>query len=234
MRRDPELPMREIRRCPACLTYVYTDARRCHGCGERVGRRRLLTRGSWIFIVLAAAGFAIGRGIDIQQNKRDRLARALAETARSDLVSSFVGSWIEGNQPSVDSDTPEQPEFRAGLDRLRAKFPTVLPGSDFQILELDRSGGTRHAQRTPEAPVKHEGERQAGLRASAAPTRSFVRFWPPRPRDWSLETWRFRAKVSKATTSYVVEGSVCIEDNLVACLQIDKVEGPGGEVKPVE
>src|SRR5262245_58414294 len=101
MRRDPGLPMREIRHCPACLTYVYSDARRCHGCGERTGRRGILTRGSWIFIVLAATGFAIGRGIDLQQDKRDRIRREIERAASINTVNTFVKGWLTGDEAAI-------------------------------------------------------------------------------------------------------------------------------------
>ena len=75
---------------------VYDDARACHGCGERIGRRKILRRGSWIFIGLAVTGFAIGRGIDLQQDRRNRVRNEFEAASRAQNVREFLKSWLAG------------------------------------------------------------------------------------------------------------------------------------------
>src|SRR6187401_1025647 len=89
--------MQTIIRCPNCFTYVYSDARRCHGCGEKIGRRKLLTRGSWIFALLAVTGFTLARGIDLQQEKRSERAHQIELAAQTERLSSFLRTWLGGS-----------------------------------------------------------------------------------------------------------------------------------------
>src|SRR5262245_2607070 len=97
MRQGPRDSMRTIIRCPSCFTHVYADARTCHGCGEPLGRRKILRRGSWIFIGLAVTGFTIARGIDLEQDSFNRARQEAAHARRTEVATRFVRAWLQGD-----------------------------------------------------------------------------------------------------------------------------------------
>ena len=95
--------MRTIIRCPSCFTYVYDDARACHGCGERIGKRKILRRGSWVFIALIVCAYAVGRGIELQQERKSRIRSAFQAAERSHAVTGFLRAWLAGDDPGAAS-----------------------------------------------------------------------------------------------------------------------------------
>jgi hypothetical protein len=235
--RNPETAMRPIIRCPTCFTYVYADARDCHGCGQRLGRRRWLTRGSWVFITLVVAGFAIARSIDLHQEKRDRQRRQFDTALEIEHTSAFVKQWLTAPAGALEVTGPGDADFAAELEKIRARFPAVLPASDIERIQIRESGWERHRQKTGEAIVHTDGSRR--LRASRVPgsRRSVTSTAARHPTHyWTSHEYLFEATVRRDGSDYTVKGSVCIDDrdDAVICLELHGIEGIEGEVEPKE
>jgi hypothetical protein len=221
--------MREIRRCPACLTYVYSDARRCHGCGERLGRRRILTRGSWIFIVLAAAGFAIGRGVDLEQEKTHRVALAIEEASRAEMIKAFVAEWLIAG-PARFEHTETRDDFRDRIDALRNRY-AVLPATSAHVPNVESGESLLHVPAGSGGTGHRPEEARPDLRVSAS--RASAR-WPVKL-FWHADRYLFRGTFKKGEATYSIQGSVCIDGSKISCLAIEEIrDATGHKVEPRE
>jgi hypothetical protein len=229
--------MRTIIRCPACFTYVYSDARRCHGCGERIGKRKILRRGSWVFIILAVTGFTFARGIELHQESRDRSRRQLEIAAEVDVTKSFLRSWLTSSGPDEIKELSETKTFPGELVKLRQKFPDVLPATRVTSIKIadDARRSQLHEQRGREPVVHLRDDSSYSLRASACHSGDEVRRKPVYKTSW-LHAYEFEADFVSNDRPYTAYGQACIRDGKVCCLALDRIEAEGIEdsvvVKP--
>jgi hypothetical protein len=229
--------MRTIIRCPSCFTYVYSDARQCHGCGYVIGRRRWLTRGSWVFITLAVAGFAVARSIDLFQDKRDRERRQMEALIEDEQSQAFLRRWLSASPEDLVAAHTDR-RFADDLVKLRDRFPDVLPAGEIVSLDLRNDLWERHS-RAGSGQVEHEYRSpRSRLRVSSAPVRSSASFWldSGRTEYWMARTYDFEAQVDRDGQRYTVLGRVCLDDQEhdVRCLEIRRVRGIEGDIKPRE
>jgi hypothetical protein len=226
--------MRTIIRCPNCFTYVYDDARRCHGCGDRIGKRKLLRRGSWIFIALAVSIFAISRGIDLRQDARNR-DREEAERDRQEvIIKAFVHAALLG-EPEILARFAAKPELVAEIEKIRARYPTVLPATAVtRDAEVTRSAYQAHTkQKGKEIAHSNWGDPDPfdGRRASCVPpggaSGAFTRIVDGisrTTRTWTLVKTKFEAEFARDGERYTLHGSLCLEQDLVCCMTIERIE----------
>jgi hypothetical protein len=232
--------MRTIIRCPSCFTFVYSDARHCHGCGRAIGKRRFLTRGSWVFITLVVAVYAIARGIDLHQSERDRRRHEMETALEMERSTRFLRQWLTAPADEIASAHSGSGSFGPELVKLRSRFPTVLPATDIaSTLLKERTSWEPHSQ-TGLGPVVHgRGERETALRASwpiPQGTSYFDLRRGTRRRDWGSTRYDFVVEVVRDGSRYSIVGSICLDDpdDTVHCLTILRIEGVEGVVKPVE
>jgi hypothetical protein len=238
--------MRTIIRCPNCFTYVYDDARRCHGCGDRIGKRKLLRRGSWMFIALAVAVFTIARGIDLRQDARNRDREEAEREVRAQVTRGFVYGALMGDSETI-SRFAAKPELVAELDKLRARYPTVLPATsvtrDAEVKEFLHQGHTKEAGKDISHANWGRSDPTVGRRASCVPpggaSNAFTRIvdgMKRTTRTWTLEKTKFEAEFSKDGQQYTLHGSLCLEHGVVCCMTIDRIESVNDleEVVPKE
>jgi hypothetical protein len=231
--------MRTIIRCPNCFTYVYQDARACHGCGERIGRRKILRTGSWVFIGLAVSAFTVARAIDLEQEKqwRDRKEADRSETVTAALH--FVRAWLTDDAQYLSTLANNDDVFVGDLARVRARYPSVLPADTLVSgIRFSDIGSKDHYQYERGKEVLHLPKTQydgsAPGRASAIPKlRGNAPYRRP-PRVWKVETYEFEAEVTKGDAHYTVYGEICAEEHKVICLTIDKIVGVEGVITPKE
>lgn len=209
--------MRSIIRCPNCFTFIYSDARNCHGCGHRIGKRQLLTRGSWIFIILAVAGFTVGRGIDLKQEK----VSELNEIERIDDIRKFLRTWLTGPTEQVLAAAGTHKTFGDDLLKLRSRFGGVLPADEASNIAIDDMTGNthRHASISKVRVTVTEVERTAApLRASRA------------RKGQGSDERAFTAAIAHGDRRYNVLGRVCSDDDVVLCIEIVSVASDDGGV----
>jgi hypothetical protein len=227
--------MRTVIRCPSCFTYVYDDARACHGCGERIGRRKILTRGSWIFIGLAVSVFTIARGIDLEQDKHNRFYREAEAQQRTQAAERFLYVWLT-NDPAL-SDLAGNEAYLGELARLHARYPSALPADDvIGPIRYSDTAFQDHYQYERGKEVLHRArgvvDSSAAGRASCIPkSRSNTPFRRV-PRGWTVRTLEFEAEIKKGDAHFTIYGDLCLEEDRVCCVTIDKVVGIEGVVKP--
>jgi hypothetical protein len=227
--------MRTIIRCPSCFTYVYDDAKACHGCGERVGKRKILRRGSWVLIALIVCAYAAGRGINLHDERQSRIRSAFETAARSHAVTGFLRAWLAGDDVGVASSLATSSGVCKGeILKLRALYPTVLPATDVIRIELVKSWEERH--RRDKGKITHmraglsESDPKARLSASCKPKRS-----TGGGAFWTIPSFDFEAEFQKDGESYTAFGRVCIDyAHKVCCLTIDHIQGVEGVVEAEE
>jgi hypothetical protein len=235
--------MRTIIRCPSCFTYVYDDAKACHGCGERVGKRKILRRGSWVLIALIVCAYAAGRGIELQQERKSRVRSELQSAERSRVVLGFVRAWLVGDDAGVASSlAATEGTCKDDIVKLRALYPTVLPATDVVHIKLLDAWEERHAQRnkgsiTHVRPKNRPSASCEPLRSSSIGTsRTRVGGKTVVDKSWSLSAMDFEAELKQDGLTYTLYGRVCIDlgggrdGAKVSCLTLDRVEGPEGTV----
>jgi hypothetical protein len=234
--------MSTIIRCPSCFTYVYSDARTCHGCGERIGKRKLLRRGSWVFIALAVGGFTIARGIELSQDRANR-ARENAEQQR--LIAdadAFLRAFLLADTEYIQKHVGDRELCPDELAKLRARYATVLPADSVIGLRITDSTYQEHVQLERGKGISHrqngESDTKGQARVSCAPkTRSlgsFRRYTDGVKRRWTLPLLEFEVEFKKDGQHYTLFGNLCLEEASVCCLKIDQIRGVEGEVKPAE
>jgi hypothetical protein len=234
--------MRTIIRCPSCFTYVYDDAKACHGCGERIGKRKILRRGSWIFIALIVCAYAAGRGIELQQERKSRIRSAFQSAERSQAVLGFLRAWLVGDDAGVASSLAlTEGGCKDDFVKLRALYPTVLPATEVVHIKLTDNWEERHVQRN-KGGITHVRPK-ARPSASCEPLRSNI-IGTSRTRvagktvvdkTWSLSAMDFEAELKQDGLTYTLYGRVCTDVDVkggtkVSCLTLDRVEGPEGTV----
>lgn len=122
--------MDDIIRCPACRTLVYASAARCHGCDAVLGRRRIVTKGTWAFVVVATAIFSVFAGADLLQDRRRREYEQAAEVRRTYATQEVVEAWIRGDNSAMRNRIdPGEANLMTRLRTLREAYPTVFPGN---------------------------------------------------------------------------------------------------------
>jgi hypothetical protein len=227
--------MRSIVRCPQCFTYVYSDATTCHGCGHKIGRRRWLTRGSWVFITLAVAGYGIARGIDLHQEKRDREIRQHEQETEMAAARSFLQSWLTSPSEELSRKFHDRKVFGPQLVALRDRFPDVLPATVVDFIRLEPRTWQQHHSQKDSGPVKHTSrDKDPKLRVSRAIRSDDTGDYSWRTRSWFTYEYRFEAEVHRDDRWYSVTGRLCIDGSTVHCLVIERVDSLEGEVKPEE
>jgi hypothetical protein len=235
--------MSTIIRCPNCFTYVYADARSCHGCGERLGRRKLLRGGSWLFIVLAVGAFTIARGIDLSQERMyERRTKAAQQWLAND-ARAFVAAWLQADTEYVQNHLADREVCPDELSKMRARYPTVLPADTVVGFQVTDSSYQEHVQVERGRGISHRINGQAdpkGLgRVSCAPkTRSLGTYRRSadgvKRRFWTTPLIEFEIEFRKDGAHYTLFGDLCIEDGKVSCFKVDHIRGIEGDVKPTE
>ena len=241
--------MRTIIRCPNCFTYVYDDARTCHGCGDRIGRRKILRRGSWIFIGLAVSGFAIGRGIDLQQDRRQRVRQEFEEAARSQAVRAFLRSWLLADNVSAGSLLSSS-ACGDEMAKLRDLYPDALPATDVDSIELLSDRTQTHSQRNKgkvshprpysetETKAKAKARRTVCSEPTHTPSSSFKNRVDGKvvvDRVWSLNAVEFEAIFRKDGVRYTLYGRACVDSEYkISCLFLDHLDGVEGSIPAKE
>jgi hypothetical protein len=224
--------MRTIIRCPNCFTYVYSDARRCHGCGQKTGKRKLLPRGSWIFAILAVAGFTLARGIDMHQDKMSERRHQIQTAENVEKVSAFVRTWLSAPADTLGSYFTSGKPFAGELTKLRAKYPKVLPAEVVGSVKVEElRDEIHHFRNNKDSQVAHNYDASKGaLRVSRKPPgrESALQTW----RSWWSTPFQFEGEVTKDGVGYTVHGQVCVYDGSITCLAIDRVESLEGIVNP--
>ena len=240
--------MRTIIRCPSCFTFVYDDAKACHGCGERIGKRKILRRGSWVLIALIVSAYAVGRGIELQQERKGRIRSAFESAERSEVVLGFLRAWLVGDDNAVAAAlATTDGACKDEIIKLRALYPTVLPADRRRPHQIDRhlGGASRAAEQgqdhppAPTRPSEAKSRRSAScepLRSSSIGTsRTRVAGKTVADKTWSLSAMDFEAELKQDGVSYTLYGRVCIQTggrdgSKVSCLTLDRLEGPEGHV----
>ena len=243
--------MRTITRCPSCFTYVYDDAKACHGCGERIGKRKLLRRGSWVVIALIVCAYAATRGINLHQDKQSRVRREFAAAERASVVRGFLHAWLTADEAGVDSwISTRDRACKEEMANLRDLYPTVLPATEVGDLEVLSTREQNHIQRNKGKvvhPSFYSGSeakvKARRMTATCEPTkwvggrepfRNFADGVAVVDRTWSLPSVDFEVEFRKDEERYTLYGRVCVDDaRKVTCLTLGHVEGPEGTV-PVE
>jgi len=255
--------MRAIIRCPSCFTYVYDDAKACHGCGERIGRRKLLRRGSWVVIALIVCAYAAARGIKLHQDRQSRVRREFEAAERIEVVRGFLHAWLMADEVAVDSwISSRNPVCKEEMANLRDLYPTVLPAthvgkglmlSEREQLHIQQNKG-KVAHPGSYSDSEAEAKAKARLTATCEPARSakwakWAKSGSSEPsrrfvdgivvdRTWLLRSVEFEIEFQKDETFYTLYGRVCLDQGgrdgtKVSCLTLDRVEGPEGTV-PME
>jgi hypothetical protein len=224
--------MRTINRCPSCFTYVYSDARRCHGCGERLGRRKLLRRGSWVFIAFAVTAYAIGRSVELRQEQNGQARREVEQARRAETARAFLRAWVVGDDDQVAALTGRQESFKTELAGLRRLYPEFLPASSVLSVTFSEQIDQRHSQKG-KARVAHEfasieDDETASRRASFQPSRPLFKGLE---RHWSNKAFNFRAELTKDDAHYTLTGQICLGDTSVVCLTLQELSGVEGVIR---
>ena len=242
---------------PELLHVRLSDARACHGCGDRLGKRKILRRGSWIFIVLAVTAFTVARGIDLQQEKVWRFHRDEERQAQVEVAREFVSAWLVGANEAVATYVGDRGQFQTDLAKLRNRYPTLLPATkvvgDIRVSEENER---HHYQEKGKDAISHTRLGQADKttlnRASCVPPqlpsgtfRSMVDGVKIRYGSWALKSFEVEAEFTNGDAHYTLYAEVCLDDRSpgsisarlrpsVCCLTIDKIVGVEGVVSPKE
>jgi hypothetical protein len=218
--------MRSIIRCPACYTFVYSDARHCHGCGQRIGKRQLLTRGSWVFIVLAVAAFIVFRGVDLQQDRHFRLRQQMEKAESIESTRNFLRTWFTAMPEELARKLAPRKTFAKDLQTLRDRFPSVFPAADvISPIEIEELDYTSHSQTGSELAI-HNREDSPPTRRATDPRRSSVTYSArgKSRRSWTTDTFRFTTDVVKDGQEHHVTGRVCVDEGEVVCVEVERAE----------
>ncbi|HYC77977.1 MAG TPA: hypothetical protein VEI02_10150 [Planctomycetota bacterium] len=172
--------MPNIVNCPHCRTLVYDTAPRCHGCEEPLRRRRRFRRGTWAFTAFCVGAFTLVRGIDLLQDRRDRVRREIREEMENEVARTTAIRWLTGDDAAL-ARTVEQSDG-AFLDRLKAlrdAYPDVFPAESARVDVVGPVGRTQHVRVLGASEVRHPDDpdrtrlaqmaqtlRRAGLRGA--------------------------------------------------------------------
>ncbi len=65
------LTVAQIVRCPNCISLIYEGTEVCHHCGEKLNlkRKRIMSKGAGLFILLAVTAFAAGDAIYLAKER---------------------------------------------------------------------------------------------------------------------------------------------------------------------
>ncbi len=228
--------MPRIVRCPSCFTYVYDNARNCHGCGGKLRNRRILTRASWVFIALSVTTFTVIRGVVLAQERRARVVREMEENQTRDAMEAFVNAWLRGSTEAYERHSVRREKFRQDLAKLHGRFCEVFPVDQVEDLKITSTGTRQHVRNGMSPAVMHgwntardaNGANQpaavaiAGSPANSA--RSMIGRSPASTTTWTCDAGAFYATCLREGREFEVWGTVCMDDSHeVTCLQIDRV-----------
>jgi len=114
---------------------VLAGARACPHCGNKLGpgaRKRLLTRGSWVFIAVVLAIFTLADTVSLlrERNLNEEVRR------ESRLATRFLTAYFSGDSDEVRSCTGGLEEFGEYLDHLAGKWNDCLPAEHVDDVRL--------------------------------------------------------------------------------------------------
>ena len=134
--------MARITRCSTCSAHVHADSTACHTCGDPLeGRRRLLGRGAWTFIILAVGVFAVCDSVHLLNRERNRQYR---DTLGMKTADAFLKAYLRDDSREMKRFRHRGSELQRKIAKSLSRNCEVFPIDGMEYIHLQPNGIVRH------------------------------------------------------------------------------------------